>query len=74
MTFSFIEGHLKSSFPGFECSGVILKLGGVNGSLDGVVKCSVVDEEAYCGFNAVTKVIDLDEKECTIKDRALEKS
>ena len=24
MTFCFIEGHLPSSFPGFECSDVIL--------------------------------------------------
>ena len=34
--------------------------GGVSGSLDGVVKYSVVGKEAYCGLNTVTKIIDVD--------------
>ena len=64
MTFRFIEGHLPSSFPGFECSDIVLWLGGVSGSLGGVVKYHhqdrVLGEEAYCGLDSVTKSIAVD--------------
>ena len=66
-----IEGQLPSSFPRFEYSDVMLYLGVVSGSLNGVVEHSVVSEEAHCRLDTVTKVIDIDEEECRSKDRAL---